>query len=138
MLAESKLRRATREDLTALRSRIFSELARRDVEGETPSPVRRKRKRGNGRRLSLERVKCGKTRCKRCGADGAGHGPYYYIYLTNPKTGQRTSRYIGKATNITEEIRQEFGSEIEKLEEKRRDTHRSCEGDEDDRSSHPV
>ncbi len=34
MLTDSKLRRASREDLTALRSRIFSELARRDVEGE--------------------------------------------------------------------------------------------------------
>jgi hypothetical protein len=137
MLTDSKLRRTTREDLTTLRSRIFSELARRDVEGETPStpsPVRRKR--GNGRRLSLERVKCGKTRCKRCGADGAGHGPYYYIYHTDPKTGRRTSKYIGKATNITEEIRQEFGSEIEKLEEKLEE--KTVEGDEDDRSSHPV
>ncbi len=116
MLTDTKLRRANRDDLTTLRSRIFGELARRDVEGETSSPV--KQKRGNGRKLTLERVKCGKTRCKKC-ADGAGHGPYYYIYLTNPKTGRPTSRYIGKAANITEEIRQEFGSEIAKLEEKR-------------------
>jgi hypothetical protein len=42
-----------------------------------------------------------------------GHGPYYYLYLTNPRTGCHTSKYVGKPANLTEEMRQEFGVEVE-------------------------
>ncbi len=128
MLTETQLRTATGDELRTLRSRIFEELRRRDLEGvpgeETPSPPSPllrsgreviERKRGNGRWLNLERVKCGKPRCKKC-ADGVGHGPYYYLYLTNPKTGRYTSKYVGKPANVTEEMRQEFGIEVEDLE----------------------
>jgi hypothetical protein len=122
MLTETQLRTATGDDLRTLRSRIFEELRRRDQEGvpgeETSSPPGGRsgrevidQKGGNGRWLKLERVKCGKTRCKRC-ADGVGHGPYYYLYLTNPKTGRYTSKYVGKPANVTEEMRQEFGIEV--------------------------
>lgn len=73
------------------------------------------KKGGNGRWLHLERVRCGKARCKKC-ADGPGHGPYYYLYLTNPNTGRYTSKYVGKPSNLTEEVRQEFGVEVEEAE----------------------
>jgi hypothetical protein len=49
--------------------------------------------------LQLERVNCGKPRCKKC-RRGASHGPYWYAYywrrrsmLAAPKL---VSRYLGK------------------------------------------
>ncbi|WKN46520.1 DUF6788 family protein [Tunicatimonas pelagia] len=43
--------------------------------------------------LQLEKVSCGKPKCKRC-KEGPSHGPYWYGYW---KEGKRTrSRYIGK------------------------------------------
>jgi len=44
----------------------------------------------------LERVKCGKARC-RC-ALGLGHGPYWYHYFV--RNGKKRSRYVGKTLNI--------------------------------------
>jgi hypothetical protein len=45
-------------------------------------------------RYQLERVRCGKERCRRCGS-GDGHGPYWYAYR---RQGTRTARaYRGRA-----------------------------------------
>lgn len=41
----------------------------------------------------LERIKCGKRRCKCAG--GTGHGPYWYSYQWI--NGRVKSRYLGKA-----------------------------------------
>lgn len=65
------------------------------------------RRGGNGRWLQLERVKCGKPGCKK-DAEG-GHGPYFYLYFTNPNTGRYTSKYVGKPERITAELAAEFG-----------------------------
>ena len=43
--------------------------------------------------LQLEKVNCGKAKCRKCKA-GPAHGPYWYGYW---KDGNRTrSKYIGK------------------------------------------
>lgn len=113
------------EENRAELERLEAELRRRgyvsenlEVAGaDTSSPPGRapgrevvNKKGGNGRWLQLERVKCGKPRCKKC-ADGIDHGPYYYLYGPNPKTGRYTSKYVGKPANLTDEMRREFGIE---------------------------
>ena len=106
--------RQLKEKRAELKS-LEAELGRRGyVGGEATPEVTDNDTSPPRRRLHLERVKCGKPRCKKC-ADGsfAGHGPYYYLYLTNPKTGRYTSKYVGKPANLTEEMRQEFGVEVE-------------------------
>jgi hypothetical protein len=92
MLTDSKLRRATREDLTTLRSRIFSELARRDVEGEPEiiGPlVVESRPHADGLLLLEHRVFTPKT-----GGPSKLRGPYWtFRYQEDGKT---KSLYIGK------------------------------------------
>ena len=66
--------------------------------------VERRRGRG-GRWLQRELVKCGKPHCSK-DRDGAGHGPYWYLYYTNQR-GKYTSRYVGK--RLTPELADEFG-----------------------------
>jgi hypothetical protein len=66
--------------------------------------VERRRGRG-GRWLQRELVKCGKPHCSK-DRDGAGHGPYWYLYYTN-RRGKYTSRYVGKS--LTPELAEEFG-----------------------------
>ena len=41
----------------------------------------------------LERVKCGKKKCKRCGR-GPAHGPYWYAYWK--AKGRTRTKYVGK------------------------------------------
>lgn len=43
------------------------------------------------------RVRCGKPRC-RCNTSDqdAWHGPYWYAFWNDPKTGKKRSRYVGK------------------------------------------
>ncbi len=94
MLTDSKLRRATRDDLTALRSRIFSELARRDVEGEpseaiTGPMVVESRPHADGLLLLEKRVFMPKT-----GGPPKVRGPYWTFRYH--KGGKRKSLYIGK------------------------------------------
>jgi hypothetical protein len=66
--------------------------------------VERRRGKG-GRWLQRELVKCGKPHCSK-DRDGAGHGPYWYLYYTNQR-GKYTSKYIGK--HLTPELAEEFG-----------------------------
>lgn len=42
-----------------------------------------------------ELVRCGNTRCKRCGVR-AVHGPYWYRYAWSTKRKRLVSKYIGK------------------------------------------
>lgn len=42
----------------------------------------------------LERVRCGKLRCKCAGENGTLHGPYWYAYWRDD--GKLKSRYVGK------------------------------------------
>jgi len=49
-------------------------------------------RRAGGVTYRLQRVRCGKAKCK-C-ATGAGHGPYWYSF--SRKGGRLKSRYIGK------------------------------------------
>src|SRR5918998_1608995 len=83
------------EELEFFRERIEAELARRGLtqrqENRSPAVVEQRSRRSGT--LRLERVKCGKDRCKKC-AEGEGHGPYWYLY--SRKNGKLTSRYIGK------------------------------------------
>ncbi len=54
-------------------------------------------------------VRCGRWgRCNKCRL-GDRHGPYYYLYYRNPKTGRRASKYIGKPENVPEDLAREFG-----------------------------
>ncbi len=61
---------------------------------------------GAGRWLQSELVKCGKPGYRK-DRDGPGHGPYWYLYYTNEKTGRYTSRYEGKT--LRPELAEEFG-----------------------------
>ena len=83
------------EELEFFRERIEAELAHRELaqrqENRSPAVVEQRSRRSGT--LRLERVKCGKDRCKKC-AEGGGHGPYWYLYLRCD--GKLTSRYIGK------------------------------------------
>lgn len=92
MLTDSKLRRASRDDLTTLRSRIFGEIARRDVEGEpevTGSMVVESRPHVDGLLLLEKRIFTPKTR-----GPPKVRGPYWtFRYQEN---GKRKSLYIGK------------------------------------------
>lgn len=97
MLTDSKLRRATREELTALRSRIFGELARRDVEGEpseaiTGPMVVESRPHADGLLLLERRIFTPKT-----GGPPKVRGPYWTFRFN--KDGKRRSLYIGKTDN---------------------------------------
>ena len=83
------------EELEFLRERIEAELARRELaqrQANRSSAVVEEESSRSGT-LRLERVKCGKDRCKKC-AEGGGHGPYWYLYFR--RHGKLTSRYIGK------------------------------------------
>ena len=83
------------EELEFFRERIEAELARRELaqrQESRSSAVVEERSLRSGT-LRLERVKCGKDRCKKC-AEGGGHGPYWYLYFR--RNGKLTSRYIGK------------------------------------------
>jgi len=76
-----------------------------DRKGEligNPSREVVERRRGKGGRWpQWEMVKCGKPHCSK-DRDGAGHGPYWYLYYTNERTG----KYIGK--KLTPELMEEF------------------------------
>ena len=63
------------------------------------------RKGRGGRWLQREMVKCGKPPCSK-DRDSVGHGPYWYLYYTNERTGKYTSEYIGK--KLTSELAGEF------------------------------
>ena len=80
------------EELEFLRERIEAELARRGLtqrqENRSPAVVEQRSRRSGT--LRLERVKCGKDRCKKC-AEGGGHGPYWYLYFRCH--GKLTSRW---------------------------------------------
>lgn len=92
MLTDSKLRRATRDDLTALRSRIFGELARRDVEGEPEivgPMVVESRPYADGLLLLEKRIFTPKG-----GGPPKVRGPYWTFRYH--KGGKRKSFYIGK------------------------------------------
>lgn len=45
----------------------------------------------------LKRIKCGKKRC-RCNTtdESEWHGPYWYAFWQDPRTGRTKSRYMGK------------------------------------------
>ncbi len=92
MLTDTKIRRATRDDLTALRSRIFGELARRDVEGEpgvTGPLVVESRPHADGLLLLEKRIFTPKG-----GGPSKLRGPYWtFRYQEDGKT---KSLYIGK------------------------------------------
>src|SRR5260221_741460 len=45
----------------------------------------------------LQYRKCNKPHCNTC-RNGPGHGPYWYSYYRDKKTGKLRSRYISKAT----------------------------------------
>ena len=92
MLTNSKLRRATRDDLTTLRSRIFGELARRDEEGEPEivgPMVVSSRPHADGLLLLEKRIYTPKT-----GGPSKVRGPYWTFRYH--KGGKRKSLYIGK------------------------------------------
>lgn len=95
MLTGTQIGGAKTAELENLRGRIDVELARRELAGREPAPGRQvveERPHGAGT-LRLERVRCGKERCKKC-AVGEGHGPYWYLYLR--KNGKLASKYLGK------------------------------------------
>jgi len=45
----------------------------------------------DGVTYQLERVRCGKERCRKC-----PHGPYWYAYYRKGFGGKVVSKYIGK------------------------------------------
>ena len=111
VVRREQLEAMTTTELLRLIEEAKDVIADREHEPKEPAHhevVERKRGRG-GRWLQRELVKCGKPHCSK-DRDGAGHGPYWYLYYTNPKTGKYTSRYIGK--NLTPELAEEFGDPL--------------------------
>ena len=109
------MQRAEMERLETRELERIIEMAREilaDREGEPiDAPARQvveRRKGSGGRWLQFELVKCGKLHCSK-DRDGAGHGPYAYLYYTNERTGKYTSKYIGKV--VPPELAEEFGLE---------------------------
>ena len=101
MLTKTQITTAQTSELEALRDRLEAELTRRELVNTEPAPghqVVEERPTMAGT-LRLEKVKCGKNRCKKC-ERGEGHGPYWYLYFR--RNGKLTSRYIGKT--IPEDI----------------------------------
>lgn len=88
------------ERIAAAIASILEDRAARPAGTPAPEPkagrkVVERRRGSTGQWLQSEMVRCGKARCKKC-AEGDGHGPYWYLYFTNPKTGRYTSKYVGK------------------------------------------
>jgi len=105
--------------LERLAGRVAEILAERQQAPAEPEPTgsasrevveRRRSGAGKGRWLQLERVKCGKPNCKKC-AGGPAHGPYWYLYRPNQKTGRQTSEYVGKT--LRPELAAEFPGKAE-------------------------
>jgi hypothetical protein len=93
------------EELITMAREILAD--REGVPGDLPQhEVVERRKGRGGRWLQWEILKCGKPHCSK-DKDGAGHGPYAYLYYTNERTGKYTSKYIGKS--LTPELAEEFG-----------------------------
>ena len=112
--------RTTREWLESLDPAEFLEIAYTvaDIRREREEARRRKReerrlavareKVSNGRYLRLERVKCGKSGCKKCAGEPPElHGPYWYLYRPKATGSGRTSEYVGKV--LPEGLADEFG-----------------------------
>jgi hypothetical protein len=77
--------------------------ARRQKLDQRRSAAREKSR--NRRYLRLERVKCGKKGCKKCGS-GELHGPYWYLYRPKQNGKGRTSEYVGKV--LPQPLAEEF------------------------------
>ena len=84
------------------------EARRRKREQRRGDPSRQKAQHGGGRYLRLERVKCGKKGCRKCGGDHPElHGPYWYLYRPKKSGEGRTSEYMGKV--LPAGVAEEFG-----------------------------
>lgn len=82
---------------------------RKGTPEELPHHMVVERRKGDGGRwLQWEIVKCNKPHCSKA-KDGAGHGPYAYLYYMNERTGKYTSKYVGKV--VPPELAAEFGVE---------------------------
>ena len=57
---------------------------------------------GNAVAFQLERVRCGKAKCRVCRAAGGGHGPYWYAYWR--QRGGTRSLYIGKQLRSVQQV----------------------------------
>jgi hypothetical protein len=101
LLTKTHLENATTEELEDLRNCIEGEMTRRELADRGPVDARQvvEERPASAGTLRLERVKCGKVRCKKC-KEGEGHGPYWYLYYR--RNGKLTSRYIG--TMIPDEL----------------------------------
>jgi Family of unknown function (DUF6788) len=95
VLTKTQITTAQTSELEALRDRIEAELTHRELVNKEPTPDRQvvEERPASAGTLRLEKVKCGKNRCKKC-ERGEGHGPYWYLYFR--RNGKLTSRYIGK------------------------------------------
>ncbi len=84
-----------------------AEARRRKLEERRTGGSGTREKAGGGRYLRLERVKCGKVRCRKCGGERPElHGPYWYLYRPKKSGEGRTSEYVGKVlpTGLAEEF----------------------------------
>jgi hypothetical protein len=104
MLTGTQIRTAQTSELVDLRNRIEGELARRELAEREPTEDCQvvEERRASAGTLRLERVKCGKARCRKC-AEGSAHGPYWYHYFR--RNGKLTSKYIGKMIPDELEVR---------------------------------
>jgi len=90
-------------------SNMISEIEHERAEGRRQKLDQRRsaarEKSRNRRYLRLERVKCGKKGCKKCGS-GELHGPYWYLYRPKQNGKGRTSEYVGKV--LPQPLAEEF------------------------------
>lgn len=102
---QSKIADLNLEDLKALREWLKGAIKQRKAEETLKALTAKKGREVVETRVAgkttyqLEKVKCGKKKCK-C-KDGKLHGPYWYAYSWNGK--KLTSHYIGKQFKTLEE-----------------------------------
>jgi hypothetical protein len=109
-MRRAEMERMSSGELEQLIARAREILAdRKGTPGESAHHEVVERRRGSGGRwLQWEIVKCGKPHCSK-EKDGAGHGPYAYLYYMNEHTGKYSCRYVGKV--VPPELTGEFGIE---------------------------
>jgi hypothetical protein len=107
VLTNTQLTNATTGDLEDLRNRIEAELTKRELANREPREGHQvvEERPASAGTLRLERVKCGKARCKKC-KEGEGHGPYWYLYYR--RSGKLTSRYVGKTDDPEAAVEEEL------------------------------
>ncbi len=76
-----------------------------------------------------KKIRCGKARCRCNTADeNQWHGPYWYAFWNDPKTGKKRAKYVGKKFDAPRQKRADVHSERRRApdQETRRERERQA------------